>query len=332
MNVRDRVLYLDGWRGLAIISVLFGHFVTTKGVNFGRFGVELFFVLSGRLMAEILFVRKTALSDFFPRRISRVYPALLFTATMVFAIFAYSGAGDPTWQQYLAVVTFTANYAHVYIGRSMNLDHIWSLCVEEHMYILLGVIALVCRRFTRLSAMLICTILALGFIANGFYRVGLGPDLSAQYWRTDVRGASILIGVIAYLWLHDGVPKKLAHPYTPVLCMVLSVALNVSSVPDPIKYSLGTAFLGLSIMTLAQAPRWLLRILESRVFLAFGLWSYSLYLWQQPFYRAGPSWKEHAYLLPCAIVIGLLCYKFVEQPTRIWINNRLHARKARIAG
>ena len=50
-------------------------FVTKSGINLGRFGVELFFVLSGRLMAEILFVQKMPL-DFFLRRFSRVYPAL----------------------------------------------------------------------------------------------------------------------------------------------------------------------------------------------------------------------------------------------------------------
>jgi len=66
---------LDGWRGLAILGVLFDHFVTKSGINLGRFGVELFFVLSGRLMAEILFVQKMPL-DFFLRRFSRVYPAL----------------------------------------------------------------------------------------------------------------------------------------------------------------------------------------------------------------------------------------------------------------
>jgi peptidoglycan/LPS O-acetylase OafA/YrhL len=71
-----RLSALDGWRGLAILGVLFDHFVTKSGINLGRFGVELFFVLSGRLMAEILFVQKMPLNVFFLRRFSRVYPAL----------------------------------------------------------------------------------------------------------------------------------------------------------------------------------------------------------------------------------------------------------------
>ena len=53
---RERITYLDGWRGLAIIMVLLGHFFSIRLFSLAPFGVEFFFVLSGRLMAEILFV------------------------------------------------------------------------------------------------------------------------------------------------------------------------------------------------------------------------------------------------------------------------------------
>ncbi|MER8439084.1 hypothetical protein NKH36_02770 [Mesorhizobium sp. M1312] len=53
---RTRLAHLDGWRGLSIVLVLIGHFFPVPGINLGVMGVEFFFVLSGRLMAEILFV------------------------------------------------------------------------------------------------------------------------------------------------------------------------------------------------------------------------------------------------------------------------------------
>jgi len=69
---------LDGWRGLAILIVLTGHFGGYRVLpDLAPTGVNLFFVLSGRLMAEILFVRKTPLGPFFFHRFSRVYPGLL---------------------------------------------------------------------------------------------------------------------------------------------------------------------------------------------------------------------------------------------------------------
>ncbi|MBB6484382.1 acyltransferase family protein [Rhizobium lusitanum] len=66
---RFHIPALDGWRGLAILIVLTGHFGgDTVLPGLASAGVDLFFVLSGRLMAEILFVRKIPLRLFFFRR------------------------------------------------------------------------------------------------------------------------------------------------------------------------------------------------------------------------------------------------------------------------
>ena len=62
--------YLDGWRGLAIIFLLIGHFYPVPGINFGHFGVNLFFVLSGLLMSRLLFVKSVPIPLFYKRRIS----------------------------------------------------------------------------------------------------------------------------------------------------------------------------------------------------------------------------------------------------------------------
>ena len=63
----DRKKYLDGVRAIAILGVLFAHFITPDFINLGRAGVELFFVLSGRLMAQILFLNKQELTMFYWR-------------------------------------------------------------------------------------------------------------------------------------------------------------------------------------------------------------------------------------------------------------------------
>src|SRR3954464_3947024 len=71
-----RLRFLDGWRGIAIASVLVDHFAEPDYFNSGRAGVELFFVLSGRLMAQILFVGEPALANFYYRRFTRVWPTV----------------------------------------------------------------------------------------------------------------------------------------------------------------------------------------------------------------------------------------------------------------
>lgn len=51
-----RITYLDGWRGVSILLVLASHTFHSDGV--ADAGVQMFFALSGRLMADILFVER----------------------------------------------------------------------------------------------------------------------------------------------------------------------------------------------------------------------------------------------------------------------------------
>ena len=74
---------------MAVALVLAGHFGLDEvrpGVSV--MGVDFFFVLSGRLMAEILFVQRAHLPTFFFKRFSRVYPGLLFFVVGAGLIFA----------------------------------------------------------------------------------------------------------------------------------------------------------------------------------------------------------------------------------------------------
>jgi peptidoglycan/LPS O-acetylase OafA/YrhL len=148
MGEKGHLAYLDGWRGGAILLLLAGHFtlipnVAGHQIYTGRLGVECFFVLSGRLMAEILFVRKISLEVFYWRRASRILPAMwLFVGSVFLAGWVYPalhvGLGDVA-----VALSFTANY----FIPSEPLEHVWSLCVEEHAYILLGLIAFLQRRY-----------------------------------------------------------------------------------------------------------------------------------------------------------------------------------------
>ncbi len=46
----NRIQYLDGWRGIAILFVLLGNVFMIGFMDMGRFGVDVFFVLSGLLL------------------------------------------------------------------------------------------------------------------------------------------------------------------------------------------------------------------------------------------------------------------------------------------
>ena len=315
------VPYLDGWRGLAVLCVLFGHFVTSEHINLARLGVELFFVLSGRLMAEMLFVREKRLSIFFPRRFSRVYPALFVFVTAMFAV-AWSRGIEPTAPQALAALTFTANYLDPITGRSGALDHIWSLCIEEHMYLLLGLVAFLHRR-RHLPLIPMLGLLAAAAMLNGLARTLAGGDYFAVYWRTDVRGASLLLGVLAYISLR----KVNTAPWFAPILFVGGFALNFNIVPDPIKYSLGSSLLACSVVFMKDAAARVLAFFEHPMMMHVGLWSYSIYLWQQPFAKFHVGLGGHLILLIPVFVAALISYNLIEQPARDWLNRGLAARR-----
>jgi len=329
---RTRIGYLDGWRGVALLGVLIDHFFIKRGINLGRLGVELFFVLSGRLMAEILFVRAAPLANFYARRISRIYPALVVLAACVTLVAAAAGLAEPTLGQFLSTVTLTANYVRLWHGGAIALDHAWSLCIEEHMYLLLGLVALAWRRW-RFPLVPALAAIAAVFMINGAVETAMGLPYETVYWRSDARGASILVGAIAYLLLHRDVPRVLSGRWTPSMLGLIGFALSFKAVADPVKYSLGAMCLAASLVLMERAPAFALGILEHPLMMRLGIWSYSIYLWQQPFFGLAkgeeiPRW----WLLPLAIGMGLASFYAIEQPARRWLNARWHTRRDVVRG
>ncbi|MEP6789937.1 MAG: acyltransferase [Ramlibacter sp.] len=314
---------LDNWRGWAIIFVLLGHFLEVRGANLGRVGVELFFVLSGRLMADLLFIKKVELPTFFFRRASRVIPvSLLFIAT-AFVIFP-QGINHLYKFAALASATLVVNYTQLFGVGSAVTGHYWSLCVEEHSYIALGLLAWFLRRHDRSDGTwpaVACLALAALMVLNGWRLWHLQPDYYAVYWRSDVRAATIFMSVGLRILFAQGLPAAWRAPWLPIVALLAGLALSTNHVPDPIKYSAGSLLIALSINSLDQAYAWARRFLASRLVAWFGLVSYSLYIWQQPFYYSIARYGALP-MLAGAVATGAAIFYLYERPLRNWLNAR----------
>lgn len=309
---------------MAISLVIAGHFWADEHLWSGvsKLGVEFFFVLSGRLMAEILFIRKVPLPTFFIRRFSRVYPGLVaFVAlvTIVSMRSAYAHGGVAV----ALALTFTLNYAMVYAHPVALLDHLWSLCVEEHGYAVLAGVALVTRRFIRPAGIAIAA-LGVAALANGLVRTyALHEGFFQVNWRTDVAAAAILLPAALWLRLHAAsIPRWIAP-------LALGVAVCCRIEPAyAISFGIATPALALAVTTIDRSPRLLLAILSHRALRLTGLWSYSLYLWQQPFYKlhlAGVA--PTPVLILGAVACAAISFYAVERPARRAIN-RFAGRRA----
>lgn len=139
---------VDGLRAIAILLVFAYH---TRTIEVGWVGVQLFFVLSGFLITDILLKMKETLPTagyfgrFYGRRFLRIFPLYYFYLALM-AVVAHRLIGmdfqvkylqifyDQVWSAVLYV--YDIFYRTVSFQQSYFLDHFWSLSVEEQFYIL----------------------------------------------------------------------------------------------------------------------------------------------------------------------------------------------------
>ncbi len=325
--------YLDGWRGLAIVFLLIGHFYPIPGINFGSLGVNLFFVLSGLLMSRLLFVKSVPIPLFYRRRISRIFPAFFVLLVAIVVIFLILKK-EINWSEVAMAALFVNNYFPGEIGNAvMPLGHIWSLSVEEHAYILLSLIAIASRQRwanpVHAVAFFTCVF---AFAGTGYWLAFSGPELEFGMWlHSEVSAYGIFVSALFLLILNNRKIPRLPLPAYPAL-ILLGIALHWWSVPSPVRTIFGVGVLALTINLLAEAPQSMKAALSIPPLRHVGIRSFSLYLWQQPFYllhyRDGmPSWMA----LGFAIAAGVASFHLIENPVRLYLNSRW-AREEEQAG
>ena len=111
----------------------------------------------------------------------------------------------------------------------------------------------------------------------------------------------------------------------PVPVLILLVMVGVLAhwwkVSPPLRTSLGVATFAAFVNALSNAPGSIKAALSLAPLRWAGKYSFSIYLWQQPFYVASRSNNMPlALALPLALACGLLSYHLVEQPARTYLN------------
>jgi peptidoglycan/LPS O-acetylase OafA/YrhL len=318
----DHLDYLDGWRGLAISLLLIGHFLPVPGINFGRVGVDLFFVLSGWLMTRLLFIQHTPIDTFYRRRISRILPAHLFFVVLISACWALF-AGKFSSSEALAAALFVNNYVGSEAGASvLPVGHIWSLSVEEHSYVLLSLLAVAARKGLVDGTLGIGAVaLACAACAVGYGVFAASPKLYFEQWlHTEVAGYGIFVSGFILLLLRRVGPRRWPAATVPLLALC-GVMLQWWSVPLAVQKVVGVGALALAVNLLPQAPALLRATLAWKPLRTLGLWSFSLYIWQQPFYLwAGGGSVPTGVRLLLAFAAGLASFYLLEQPARRYLN------------
>ncbi len=185
---------LDGLRAVAFLIVFFFH---TRHLPFGWMGVQLFFVLSGFLITDILLRMKEQLprreffTKFYGRRFLRIFPLYYFYLALLAALIillpalglkslnAELGKGFLNQIWVAALYVFDFFHASAFFERSRFFTHLWSLSVEEQFYLLWPFLIFLTPR--EKFKQLCLTAIGLGFIfrlaITLIYRVQLFPFL-----------------------------------------------------------------------------------------------------------------------------------------------------------
>jgi peptidoglycan/LPS O-acetylase OafA/YrhL len=275
----------------------------------GFLGVDIFFVLSGFLITDLLAVqydllRRLDLKDFWARRARRLLPALAVMLVVVAAaaILIEPDAEGSLREALLAAVTYTSNWYQVLhhvsyfgsLGPPPPLEHLWSLAIEEQFYIVWPVVLwFFIFRLNGPRARVTATLIAAGLSALAMvlqYSPGANP--SAVYYGTDTHASALLVGAALAL----AYPLSTLAVAPPALTKrldaagvlglaALAWAIGHFSGDDPAVYPVGLilAALGAAGLVAAAASNGVIAALtSSRPLRWVGLRSYGIYLWHWP--------------------------------------------------
>jgi len=325
-SLTHRVSVWDGWRGLAITLVLCGHFVDITWLWEDRMGVDVFFVLSGMLMSIILFEKRLSLKDFYIRRLSRILPALI---VFVVAIFLFSWLYGLNFNalEFITSLLFLRTYlpAEPHIWSSeVAIQHLWSLNVEEHAYILLSLISLWLAPPARIGMlMIVLALISMALSTNAYLHL---PHNEFPLYLIRTESAVVFIFFSAGYGLLRRQHGWQLPPAAPVICFLLAMICYAQALPLWLVFTACPILLGIAVNHLDTLPTPVNSLLTNPLLRQLGLWSYSVYLWQQFFYQyswAIPGGKITA--AACAVLVGAGSYYLIENTARYWINNRFSA-------
>lgn len=341
----------DGLRGLAILAVLFAHLTYMPQIGFarvfqyGRLGVDLFFVLSGFLITGILLDSKEFtgyFKNFYARRALRIWPLYyaVLGAFFVLLIVLHSPRSfytdAHTWPYY---VSYTQNLLFNF-PRSTPLEPTWSLAVEEQYYMVWALVVFFCGRKILRNCLI-------GMIVFSFcLRVGAyfhGASLEFIHSFTLCRLEPLAAGGLAALWLRSKTCNPQRWSRGGLIALMIGAGGVLLALVDwgvqSLIFSypfLAAAFTGMLALALTARPESALlkNTLNQRWLTYTGKISYGIYLIHVPVFMAisyaarrilkSPAISSGAQFLTVLAAFGAvylaasISWRFFERPILRW--------------
>jgi len=301
-----RILELDGLRGLAVIVVVLAHYLAEVPHGFfpfslGWLGVDVFFALSGFLIAGILIDNRGSenyFSTFYVRRSCRIFPIyFLFIPALVMVIHYLRQSGYVWLEEPLPMIgylTYTQNFFMAWTNHDGGLSLIptWTLAVEEQFYMLLPLIVLFVPHRYLLRTFLF--LIALAPILRTTLLCQFGSDHISANCLLPCRWDTLFWGAIAaIIWRDEKLKsyvlkdngKRLKAVLVAAIWIVPVMLFSKKFTDVPLRMSVGLTVIGLgsaSYILLVVSKGVSGRLLLTKPLRFFGSISYGMYLVHQP--------------------------------------------------
>ncbi len=342
---------LDGLRGVAILLVVFLHnFKFMNYFFFGWLGVDLFFVLSGFLITEILLNtvgQPNFLRNFYMRRVLRIFPLFYLTLIICLLILPsiknlnldssyYSNNQFWLW-------TYLQNWLFIFkepYGDKILL-HTWSLAVEEQFYLVWPAIVLLIRKPKILLAVAIIALIGVGLARYVIWTFQV-HDLAYASLYTFTRIDGLCIGCILALLMQIN-PGFLKKYTTHIVLLMAGINFgfyflnNQSSQTLPylafVGYTTFAVLFGILVYEAVMAESKIIQfIFNNFIFKFFGKISYGLYVYHWPVYiilfpfftalftdKMNVSFQyadagSAVIVTVIAVILSVISYRYFEKP------------------
>lgn len=334
---------IDGLRAISVLAILFFH-AGFEWASGGFIGVDVFFVISGYLITRNICYdiecNRFSFSQFYIRRIKRLFPALFFTSAwvLVIAYLLFSPTDlERLGQSIQYVIVSLSNFFFWseagYFNETSDIKpllHTWSLAIEEQYYLIWPAILVVLSLIKKRAVLLIFLLAALiGSLLLNYLLIKNNP--SAVFFLLPFRVFEFAIGglcVLVYSWQYSQKILNEVGVFIGLGMIGWSVFSFDQSTIFP-GFSALVPCIGAALVIVSRQSVVAKYLLSHQVFLKIGLASYSIYLIHWPLIVFYKYWKftpiglaETIALIVTSLLLGLLMKRFIEQPFRAHPNER----------
>lgn len=344
---------IDGLRAVAVSSVVLFH-AFPRQLEGGYVGVDIFFVISGFLISSIIFgslnKNKFSFSDFYARRVRRIFPALILVLLSCTA-FGWHALLADEYEEFGKELAGGAGFVSNlvlwsgagYFDSAAELKpllHLWSLGIEEQFYMIWPLLLWVAWK-RKINFLAVTLALATASFLFNLYLIR--TDMVATFYSPLTRFWELLAGAaLAYFTLQ----KKAAAQASGQPIVTNITLANLQSIGGALLLCAGVFLLnkdsqfpgywallpvlGAVLMIAAGEQAWLNKyVLSHKAMVWVGLISYPLYLWHWPLLvfpriieAEEPSWQVRAIAVVSAVVLAWLTYTLIEKRVRQTQNTR----------